>query len=200
MDSAMSLVGRSLNKAYGAHRVLVEVDVELAAGTVTAIVGPNGAGKSTLLRCLAGAERLDSGQVELDGCPCDPNSVEHWRAILSILDDHAWLPDLTVRDHLLLSGNSQKTEEALATMELGPLADRLPALLSAGQRQRAALAIAWVRPWRVLLLDEPERHLDVEGVALLTDLVRAFPDRAVALATHSLELVARTDATVLPIG
>jgi len=192
MNGSELLAVRGLSKAFGEHQVLAGLDLSFAAGSVTALTGPNGSGKSTLLRCLAGATPVDRGDVLLDGAVCDPTSPEHWGAVLGILDDHAWLPGLTVRDHLLLVGDD--VDHALDRIGLAGLGDRRAPSLSSGQRQRAALAITLVRPWRVLLLDEPERHLDDEGVDLLVDLVAGWRDRTVVFATHSAELVDRTGA------
>lgn len=201
MGAPTGLAGRGLSKAYGSHCVFDGIDVELEYGTLTAVVGPNGSGKSTLLRCLAGVERLDAGEIALDGDPCDPTSADHWGSVLCILDDHEWLPELSVRDHLVLVGAIQDVDEALATLHLHDLGDRLPASLSSGQRQRAAIGLALVRPWRVLLLDEPERHLDHDGVMLLGELLRemAGPDRTIAFATHAHDLVGRAGATTFSI-
>jgi len=198
MNDLDVLAARGLVKAFGEHRVLDGVDLAFGTGSVTALTGPNGVGKSTLLRCLAGATPVDAGDVLLDGEVCDTSAPDHWRAVLSILDDHAWLPGLTVRDHLLLIGDD--VDQALERVGLAGLGDRRAESLSSGQRQRAALAITLVRPWRVLLLDEPERHLDSDGVDLLVELAAQWDDRTLVFATHSEDLVRRTGAARAPMG
>ncbi len=198
MNRTDALAARGLVKAFGEHRVLDRFDASFAAGSATALTGPNGSGKSTLLRCLAGAAPIDAGDVLLDGDVCDTSAPDHWRAVLSILDDHAWLPGLTVRDHLLLVGDD--VDHALDRVGLTGLGDRRAESLSSGQRQRAALAITLVRPWRVLLLDEPERHLDAAGIDLLVDLAAQWGDRTLVFATHSEDLVRRTGAARVPMG
>lgn len=192
------LAARDLVKAFGERRVLDAISCEFAAGSVTALLGPNGAGKSTLLRCLSGATPLDSGEILLEGRVCDPTTTEHWRSVLGVLDDHAWLPGLTLRDHLMLVGNT--ADAAIERVGLTGFGDRRPASLSSGQRQRAALALVLVRPWQVLLLDEPERHLDDDGVDLLVELIAEWSERAVVFATHSDDLVERTGAEHLTLG
>lgn len=200
MSTATILGARDLTAGYDGVGVLQGLDVELRAAEVTVVTGANGAGKSTLLRCLAGMQALESGHLELDDEPIDPTGPEHWRDVLAILDQNAWLPDLTVADHLLLVGEDDDVDSALRRVGLTPeLGDRLPGALSSGQRQRAALSVALVRPWRVLLLDEPERHLDDDGVAMVAGLLHelAADGRTVAVATHSAVLRAVPGAQVL---
>lgn len=191
MSSPVIMSGRGLAAGYDGASVFEELEIELRAAEVTVVTGANGAGKSTLLRCLAGTQPLESGHLELDAEVIDPTGPEHWRDVLAILDQNAWLPDLTVADHLLLVGGDTDVDAALDRVGLSPeLGDRLPGALSSGQRQRAALSVAVARPWRVLLLDEPERHLDGEGIEMVAGLLRelAAQERTVAVATHSTVL------------
>lgn len=180
---------RGLRKAFGSAVVLDDLDLDLAAGTVTVVSGANGAGKSTLLECLAGAQPPDAGTLHLHGEPTSTQTTEHWRHVHAILDDFAWFPDLSVLDHLRLLDPSLDRDAATAALaRLGADAhvDRLPATLSSGQRQRCALASALVRPWSVLVVDEPERHLDAEAVPAVAALLASLADdgRAVLVASH----------------
>lgn len=196
MSRPVIMSGRGLAARYDGLRVFEGLDVVLRAAEVTVVTGANGAGKSTLLRCLAGTQSLESGHLELDSEMIDPTGPEHWRDVVSIFDQNAWLPDLTVADHLLLVGDEADVDTALERVGLTPeLGDRLPGALSSGQRQRAALSVALVRPWRVLLLDEPERHLDSDGVEMVAHLLRelAAEGRTLAVATHSTVLRALPD-------
>lgn len=191
MSESIIMRGRELAAGYDGVSVFEDLEVELRAAEVTVVTGANGAGKSTLLRCLAGTQPLESGHLELDTETIDPTGSEHWRDVLAILDQNAWLPDLTVADHLLLVGDDADVDTALDRVGLSrELGDRLPGALSSGQRQRAALSVTLVRPWRVLLLDEPERHLDGDGVAMVADLLGelAADERTLAVATHSTVL------------
>ena len=202
MQPPTILGGRRIAAGYDGTTVFDDLEIELRDGEVTMVVGANGAGKSTLLRCLAGMQPLQSGELELDAQVVDPTGPEHWRDVFAVLDQNAWLPDLTVADHLLLTGDPAIVDAALHRVGLSAaLGDRLPGALSSGQRQRAALAVAVVRPWRVLLLDEPERHLDDEGVEMIASLVRelAGDGRSVAVATHSAVLRALPDAQMMQL-
>jgi ABC-2 type transport system ATP-binding protein len=186
----IGLRATGVSKAYGKIPILTNVDVELAAGDMAVLVGPNGVGKSTLLNCLAGAGRMDSGTVEVFGQVSDPTSPQHWVQVYGVLDDFCWLPGLSVLDHLMLlspGGDVRVVEAALETFEISAVRNHKPVVLSSGQRQRVALATTWVRPWRVLLLDEPEAHLDVDGTDLLVRELRNLlaPERCILLSTHA---------------
>lgn len=207
MERAPVLSAAGLRKSYGDLVVVDDLTFDVPGGGVVALVGPNGAGKSTLLECLAGAAPLDAGTIAVGGRRSDPSSAEHWRQVFGILDDFAWLPDLTVADHLVLMSDGRSLDPVDAALErfgVAGLRDRLPESLSSGQRRRAALAAARVRPWRVLLLDEPEQHLDADGVDLLAaELVSlatlATPDRCVVLSSHAAGLVDRLGCPVLDL-
>jgi ABC-type multidrug transport system ATPase subunit len=193
-----------LCKRFGEQPVLDGFDLEVPEAGITALTGPNGAGKSTLLACLAGAAALDDGVVELLGAVSEPSSADHWRAVYGVLDDFTWLPGLTVTDHLLLLSperSAAAADDALASLGVPGLGDRRPASLSSGQRQRAALATALVRPWHVLLLDEPERHLDAAGEELVVAALRSQlgPARCVVLATHSAALISALGCDVVAV-
>ncbi|MGL5862552.1 MAG: ABC transporter ATP-binding protein [Phycicoccus sp.] len=200
---ALGLVG--LYKWFGSTAVIENLSLAVDAGEVVALVGPNGSGKSTLLECVAGAVPFERGSVRVMGRVSDPSSSAHWRAVYGILDDFTWLPDLTVVDHLLLmspDADPARATAALRRFGVERLGNRDPSSLSAGQRQRAALATACVRPWQVLLLDEPERHLDATGVEVLARELAALATggRCVVLASHSVDLVTRLGCRVVDLG
>lgn len=193
-----------LGKTFGTGpAVLADVALTLERGSVTVVAGGNGAGKSTLLECLAGAQPYDSGAMLLHGRPITPQSREHWLEVHAVLDDFAWFPELSVLDHVLLLDPTIARDAVISTLDLlgaAAYVDRRPLTLSSGQRQRCALATAAFRPWSVLLLDEPERHLDVEAVPLVLDLVVRLRDRgAVVVASHSTVFTRSPDVEVLEL-
>ncbi|GAB6899158.1 ABC transporter ATP-binding protein [Kineosporia succinea] len=187
-----------VSKRYGSESVLTDVSLTLPAGGVMALTGPNGAGKSTLLDCLSGATPMDAGTVEIFGRPSHPSSAEHWLAVYGILNDFTWLPGLTVIDHLMLLAPSPpgaSVQAALDAFGVPDLGGHRPTALSSGQRRRVALASARVRPWSVLLLDEPEAHLDRAGVEMLARELLALltPERCILLSSHDPVLLKALD-------
>jgi energy-coupling factor transporter ATP-binding protein EcfA2 len=179
------------------------VDLDLAAGEVVALMGPNGSGKTTLLRCLVGLLRPRAGLVELEGQSLlGQATAEICRRVgyLPQLSDDLLFAEtvadeltVTLRNHGLLASPPLDPSVLLARLGLADQAEAYPRDLSAGQRQRVALAaIAVTRP-RALLLDEPTRGMDYCLKGQLVDLLRAWQADRVGclLVTHDVELAAQ---------
>ncbi|MET7709500.1 ABC transporter ATP-binding protein [Micromonospora sp. NPDC005413] len=187
---------RGLSRNFGNLVVLDDVSFTLQAGRIAVVLGPNGSGKTTLLRCVVGADRPDAGEVRVQGLRADETDPQVRALVAAALDDIDFFPDLSVVEHLELvayahGGNAEPVEEVLAELGLEPARDQLPVTLSSGQRRRLALASCFVRPRRVLILDEPEQRLDVRGRQWLADRLRRERDAgtAVLLASHDPELI-----------
>lgn len=188
--------------------VCAAVDLTLGAGDMLALVGPNGAGKSTVLRTLLGLLEPLGGSVELFGDVPDERSRAFRARTAAVLDDDAWFPGLTAREHLLLTASGHGVtrttavvDEAVETFGLADRQDAVPSAMSSGQRRRLLLAAAFVRPRDLLVLDEPEQRLDTGMRERLADLIarEAAAGTAVLLATHDPLLLTRldTDAVVV---
>lgn len=157
--------------AYGDRPVLTRFSLTVPAGSAVALRGRNGSGKSTLLRATAGLLRPRSGTIGIGGEPVDETRPAFRRMVAALLDDAAWYPSLTVMEHVelvqLVAGPGPAgwwTPTELADcLHLDRVAGDPPTRLSSGQRQRLALAMTFARASEVLLLDEPERHLDEAG-------------------------------------
>src|SRR2546421_6803113 len=159
----MAIEARNVTKRFGDFVALEDVSVEVASGSLTALLGPSGSGKSTLLRVIAGLEAPDAGTVTIDGA--DATSVApQKRGIGFVFQHYAAFKHMSVRDNVAFGLRVRKrpraeirakVDELLALVGLEGLADRYPAQLSGGQRQRMALARALAVEPRVLLLDEP---------------------------------------------
>jgi iron(III) transport system ATP-binding protein len=158
-----------LHKAFGAHPVLTGVDLEVPAGSFTAILGPSGSGKTTLLRLLAGFERADAGTVRIGDSFVDGPWVHlapERRRIGYVPQEGSLFPHLTVEANVgfgLPRGArraGRQTAELLEAVGLGGLGKRYPHQLSGGQQQRVALARALAVQPAVVLLDEPFASLD----------------------------------------
>jgi ABC-2 type transport system ATP-binding protein len=200
---------RGLRRRFGEIDVVSGFDLDLEAGTAVALVGRNGAGKSTVLRCITGADKATAGTVELDGRPLDERSPTVRADLAIVLDDMDFFPDLSVVEHLDLFARAHRVDDAEAVVdavlnEVGLIAQsgQLPGTLSSGQRRRLALASAFVRPRRLLVLDEPEQRLDTAGLDWLAErLAREKADGlGVLLASHSPQLVEAIDARVMDVG
>jgi iron complex transport system ATP-binding protein len=191
----------------GGRVILDGVSVSLGAGSATAVLGPNGSGKSTLLRALAGLWRPHRGAVALDGRPLDRHSRTAIARRVAFLPqdtrcDFAFTVDevVSMGRHPHVGGFGAKgpsdrraIDAALSICGLHGLRSRTVDRLSGGERQRVAIARCLAAEPRVLLLDEPTAHLDLEHALSLLGLCRtlAHTGTAVAFATHDVGAAAR---------
>ena len=200
---------RGITRTFGEHRVLDEVTFAVPAGSITALRGPNGSGKSTLLRCIVGADRPTSGSARLLGEPIDERSVPIREQLAVVLDDLDFYPDLSVVEHLDLFARAfgvpdaeTLVDDVLNEVGLIDQSGQLPGTLSSGQRRRLALASALVRPFRLLILDEPEQRLDADGLVWLAGRLRRARTEgaAVLMATHAPVLIDELPDDVVSLG
>ncbi|MFV0451999.1 MAG: ATP-binding cassette domain-containing protein [Propioniciclava sp.] len=193
------LTATGIGKSYGGAPIVENFSLSVLPGDAIALRGRNGAGKSTILRMLVGAQKPDEGRVEFNGARMNETDPAIRRGVASVIDDLDFFPDLSVVEHLDLlaraygvADSDDHVDAVLHEVQLVPQSGQLPGTLSSGQRRRLALATAFVRPRQVLILDEPEQRLDVEGVAWLADRLVAERKRglAVVFASHEPHLVA----------
>ncbi len=199
----------NLRKAFGPVVIVDGFNLEVAAGEAVALTGRNGAGKSTVLRCMVGAERPDDGTIEVNGTPVSETNPQIRRDVATVIDDLDFFPDLSVVEHLDLLARAhgiadadEAVDEVLHEVQLVPQSGQLPGTLSSGQRRRLALATAFIRPRKLLILDEPEQRLDTEGVAWLAARLVAERSRglAIVLASHEPSLVEKVATRVVRLG
>lgn len=200
---------RGITRTFGDRTILDGMDLDVRAGEAVGVVGPNGSGKSTLLRCIVGADDADAGESTLAGHLLDERRPGIRADLAIVMDDIDFFPDLSVVEHLDLVARAHSTPDAeevvdlvLGEVGLMEVSGQLPSTLSSGQRRRLALASAFVRPRRLLVLDEPEARLDVEGVAWLGEKLVAEKraGRGVLLVSHDAGLVARVCDRVVRLG
>ena len=159
----MSVDLRGICKAYGDHAVLRDLDLRIEENEFISLIGPSGVGKTTLLKILADLETPDAGLVRFK----TPPGKEH--PVLMVFQDFALFPHMSVADNvgygLKVRGlrRRDRRDRVLKMLDwfgIGEKAEAYPARLSAGQKQRAAIARALVVEPMVLLLDEPFANLD----------------------------------------
>jgi ABC-type multidrug transport system ATPase subunit len=197
------LEAQGLAKDYGDLVALAPLDLVVEEGESVALVGHNGSGKSTLLRIVAGLLDPSDGWVTVDGAAAGTPDA---RAATSFLpDDPVLYDDLSVREHLAyvcaLHGadpEPDEVEELLRRLGVADRGDDLPARFSRGLRQKAALAVGLVRPFRLLLVDEPFVGLDAPGKAALLDLLDGAhaAGSTLVVATHDPGFVERVDRCI----
>lgn len=168
MDGLLQI--ENISKAFGSHRAVDGVSLEIARGEAFSLLGPSGCGKTTLLRMLAGFEQPDSGRIVLDGKDITQLPPER-RPVNTVFQNYALFPHLSVAENIAFGlkmagrGREEIVTEVKAMLELVKLSEhakKRPAQLSGGQRQRVAIARALVNRPLVLLLDEPLAALDLK--------------------------------------
>jgi sulfate/thiosulfate transport system ATP-binding protein len=187
-----------VTKQFGDFRALDGVSIDVADGSLTALLGPSGSGKSTLLRVIAGLEAPDAGSVLIAGR--DATAVPpQKRGIGFVFQHYAAFKHMTVRENVAFGLRVRKrpkaevaarVDELLRIVGLDGYQARYPSQLSGGQRQRMALARALAVEPEVLLLDEPFGALDANVRAELREWLRRLHDEVhvtTVLVTHDQE-------------
>ena len=194
---------RGISKSFGSVKALTDVDLDIAAGEVVALVGDNGAGKSTLVKILAGVYPQDAGEIELDGHTVsipDP-STSITLGIATVFQDLALCENLDVVSNLFLGREMSPRRLDEVSMEVRSwelfkqLSASLPTVrlpvssLSGGQRQTVAIARSLLGKPKVILLDEPTAALGVVQTAEVLDLIERLRENgeAVLMISHNLE-------------
>jgi energy-coupling factor transporter ATP-binding protein EcfA2 len=185
----------NLSLRYGRTPALAGVSLVLRPGEVVGLVGRNGSGKTTLLRCLAGLTRPDAGTVTLDGDPL----VAGRRVAYVPQPPSGMLLSETVRDEVGLglngagtNGSADEVQRWIRAFGLTGLDDRFPRDLSAGERERVAIASVLITRPSVVLLDEPTLGMDRDRMMAVGGLLRSLAGAgaSVLIATHDAAFVA----------
>jgi heme exporter protein A len=191
---AVSVAG--LRRDYGERTALDGVGFALAAGESLLVLGPNGAGKTTLLRILATLLRPSGGEARVLGCELPG---EAWKArgrIGYLAHEPLLYRDLTGRENLRFHARlhgiggeeaERRIGELLAAAGMERRADERIVELSAGMRQRLAICRCVLHEPELLLLDEPDSHLDAEGRELARALIGPGPGRTRVVVSHDPE-------------
>mgnify|MGYP003211199419 CR=1 FL=1 len=198
-DNVIELV--HLQKQFGDHAVLRDINLSVKKGEVVAIIGPSGSGKSTLLRCLNLLEQPTSGTIYFKDVALNGKKVNldlHRREMGMVFQHFNLFPHMTVKKNITLApvklglkSQAEADAQAMALLERIGLADKAneyPAMLSGGQKQRIAIVRALAMAPEVMLFDEPTSALDPEMVGEVLDLMRdlAKDGMTMVVVTHEM--------------
>ncbi|MFJ8824121.1 ATP-binding cassette domain-containing protein [Streptomyces sp. NPDC102467] len=194
---------RGVSKRFGAVQALTDVELEVHAGEVVALVGDNGAGKSTLVKTIAGVHPIDEGVIEWNGKSVSVNKPQDAQnlGIATVYQDLSLCDNIDVVGNLYLGREltrrgvldeiemERRSRELLETLSIRIPSVRIPiASLSGGQRQVVAIARSMLGEPKLVILDEPTAALGVEQTAQVLDLVERLRERghAVILISHNM--------------
>lgn len=196
---------KDLSKIYNQRKVLSKVDLTLETGTHCAIRGASGSGKSTLLYLMGGLEKADEGSININGfdiCSADEDDLAGFRNdnIGFIFQFHFLLPNLTVRDNLLLPARIGKkltselvsrTESLAEHLEVASLMNQYPYQLSGGEQQRVNIIRAFSLNPPIVLCDEPTGNLDSHNTKKVVDLLKSIATESqstLVVVTHDVDV------------
>jgi heme exporter protein A len=207
LEPAIELVG--LRRDFGDRTALDGVDLRVDPGWSLAVLGPNGSGKSTLLRILAGLLRPTSGEVSVLGCDL-PKETHRLRGRVGYLGhDPLLYRDLTPLENLELAAALHgigsevarpRIEVLLEAVGMSVRADDRVAELSAGMKQRIDICRAVLHEPELLLLDEPDAHLDPEARLQIAPLIAAGTGRTRVVVSHERGAATEAADFVLELG
>lgn len=190
---------RGVSKHFKRLPVLTDVNLDVEAGSCSAIQGPNGSGKSVLFKIICGFVRPDTGHVRID--PAYMSSGQSFpQAFGVVIDRPGYLANMTGRENLqALAGirnliGADEIDNALLRVGLDPDLGQRVGHYSLGMKQKLALAQAFMEHQQVLLLDEPFNALDESSVTLVRELLAEFlaEGRTILFTSHN-----QTDVDVL---
>ncbi|HSS93869.1 MAG TPA: ATP-binding cassette domain-containing protein, partial [Candidatus Dormibacteraeota bacterium] len=198
MDTTLAIRARGLRKSYGDHLVLDGIDLEVAAGSVFALLGPNGSGKTTTVQILSTLIRPDAGDVQIGGLDLIKDAREirsligvtgQFSAVDGFLTGEENLRLIADLNHLRPDEGRQRTQRLVRRFDIVDAAKKTPAVYSGGMRRRLDLAMTLVGSPRIIFLDEPTAGLDPRSRRGMWDVVRDLVSDGVTifLTTQYLE-------------
>jgi glutamate transport system ATP-binding protein len=201
-----------VNKYYGDHHVLKNIDLTVGCGEVVVVIGPSGGGKSTLCRTINRLETIDSGTIRVDGTelPAEGKALAMLRADVGMvfqsfnLFAHKTILENVTMGPIKVRGvrKAEAEKQAMELLErvgIAVQAHKYPAQLSGGQQQRAAIARALAMKPRVMLFDEPTSALDPEMVNEVLEVMMSLAreEMTMVVVTHEMGFARRAAQRVV---
>jgi ABC-type polar amino acid transport system ATPase subunit len=209
---AIAIEFKGVNKWFGEHHVLVDVDLKVDAGEVIVVCGPSGSGKSTLIRCVNRLEPVQKGEISVHGEPITGNGtnlVKLRTGVGMVFQSFNLFPHMTVLQNIMLAprkvkglGVAEAEKIARTLLERVRIPDRAeyyPANLSGGQQQRVAIARALAMQPRIMLFDEPTSALDPEMINEVLDVMTDLAKEGMTMmvVTHEMGFARRVASRVV---
>jgi cell division transport system ATP-binding protein len=198
------IVFDKVTKQFGDHKVLNKVNLTIDKGEFVSVIGPSGAGKSTIFHLLMGATKPDNGHIVIDGINMDEMDMDalqlYRRRVGMVWQNFKLLPKKTVFENVAFALEAIEEDEEeiflrvpeiLDQVGLKKMADKFPAQLSGGEKQRCAIARALIHNPNLIIADEPTGNLDPKTSQEIIEIFKDINDSGVTiiLATHDIQMV-----------
>ncbi|HJV55984.1 MAG TPA: amino acid ABC transporter ATP-binding protein, partial [Methylomirabilota bacterium] len=208
---AVAIEFKGVNKWFGEHHVLTDVDLQVDAGEVIVVCGPSGSGKSTLIRCVNRLEPVQQGAISVHGQSItgdEVNLVKLRTEVGMVFQSFNLFPHMTVLQNIMLAPRKVKglgvaeaekiARTLLERVRIPDRADYYPANLSGGQQQRVAIARALAMQPRIMLFDEPTSALDPEMINEVLDVMTDLAKEGMTMmvVTHEMGFARRVASRV----
>jgi glutamate transport system ATP-binding protein len=209
---AAAIEFRGVNKWFGQHHVLVDVDLTVQAGEVIVVCGPSGSGKSTLIRCVNRLEPIQKGEITVHGRSITASGADLVKLrteVGMVFQSFNLFPHMTALQNIMLAprkvkgmaaADAEKIARALLErVRIPERAEYYPANLSGGQQQRVAIARALAMQPRVMLFDEPTSALDPEMINEVLDVMTDLAKEGMTMmvVTHEMGFARRVASRVV---
>ncbi len=209
---AVAIEFKGVNKWFGQHHVLTDVDLRVDAGEVIVVCGPSGSGKSTLIRCVNRLEPVQQGEISVYGQSITGdgvNLVKLRTEVGMVFQSFNLFPHMTVLQNIMLAPRKVKrlgpteaekiARTLLERVRIPDRADYYPANLSGGQQQRVAIARALAMQPRIMLFDEPTSALDPEMINEVLDVMTDLAKEGMTMmvVTHEMGFARRVASRVV---
>jgi len=189
---------QNISYRYGSYQALQETSFTVNEGEIVTITGSNGVGKTTLLKCLSGLLLPSSGTVLIDGFNLYQRECSAKRRLSYLPDYPRFYQELTTWEHIRFishahsveHGFEKRAEILLRKFDLSDAKDMYPHALSRGMRLKLGIILCLIRPFSVLLMDEPTSTLDPQGTTVLCEKLSTLSAEgtAIIITTHDLSL------------
>lgn len=201
---------KNIKKSFSGRKILDGISLKVTDGEIMCIVGQSGGGKTTLLRCISGLERIDEGEMILDGRKFDPMSSKE--ALIGVVfQEYNLFPHLSVLENVTLAPKialkkdpqavEKEARQLLKKLALEGKENLYPYQLSGGQKQRVSIARALAMHPKILCYDEPTSALDPGLRDKVRDIILSLKDESMAqiVVTHDLKFAREIADDILKV-
>ena len=201
---------KNIKKSFSGRKILDGISLKVTDGEIMCIVGQSGGGKTTLLRCISGLERIDEGEMMLDGRKFDPMSSKE--ALIGVVfQEYNLFPHLSVLENVTLAPKialkkdpqavEKEARQLLKKLSLEGKENLYPYQLSGGQKQRVSIARALAMHPKILCYDEPTSALDPGLRDKVRDIILSLKDESMSqiVVTHDLKFAREIADDILKV-